>query len=147
MSRIRIRISGLLVRQNQILMVRHQKGARLYHLLPGGGLGEHETIPDALSREFMEELGMQVAVGPLLLVAQSLSPDRSRNIIHLIHRVESEDEALVTGNDPRVEGFDWYCLNQSLPIVFYPDILPQVIELSRKPAYNGINVEIPDWID
>ena len=147
MSQIRIRVSGLLVRKNKLLMVEHQKDAKSYYLLPGGGLDAHESIPEALRREFMEELGMQVEVGPLLLMAQSLAPDRSRNILHLVHRVESSEEPTDTGNDFRVHDFYWYCLKRTPRIIFYPDILAQLIELAQNSAYNGINVQIPEWLD
>ena len=94
-----------------------------------------------------EELGIEVEVGSLLLAAQTVSPNRDRNILHLVHRVYSEQEPKFTGNDQRVTGFYWYCMNQKEEILFYPDILPSILELTENPSYNGIELKLPEWLD
>ena len=147
MKAVRIRASGLLVKDDRLLLVRHEKAGRTYYLLPGGGVDGKESIPDALIREFEEELGIRVDFGPLVLMAQTLAPDRERNILHLVFRVSSQDEPSHTGNDQRVTGFKWYCLNSREQVAFYPDILPRILELAGNPTYNGMELELPDWLE
>ena len=147
MSQVRVRVAGLLIREEKLLLVRHEKAGRTYFLLPGGGAGDDETIPFSLEREFEEELGMSIQCGPLLLTAQSVSSKEKRNILHLVFRIESKDEPIHTGRDQRVAGFHWHPLNSEEAIPFYPNILPRILELARNPSYNGMRLELPDWLD
>jgi len=144
----RIRVSGVLKRNDEILLIEHSKDSQVYYLLPGGGAdGGLETLSQSLVREFEEELCMKVAVGELLMVAQSVAPDGSRNIVHMIFEVFSEDHPLVGENEDRVTGFLWFSVHADPNCIsFRPNILLQVLEQMNKPAYNGLQPIYPEWI-
>ena len=60
-NRVRIRVCGLLLEEESLLMVNH--GGLYGHDFwspPGGGLNFGEGVEDALRREFMEECGLAV---------------------------------------------------------------------------------------
>lgn len=144
----RIRATGLWIRDGKILLVRHTKNDRSYFLLPGGGVDEGESVPMALERELQEELGTKVKVGNLFLAAQSIAPDASRNILHMIFRVEGESEPFVTGEDERVTGLKWWCPEEGfLEKPFYPPVLERLLELVDDSTYNGVTFELPEWQD
>jgi 8-oxo-dGTP pyrophosphatase MutT (NUDIX family) len=48
--------------------------------LPGGRVKARETTDVALEREVLEELGLRVVVGPLLYVAEVVSPYSTQNL-------------------------------------------------------------------
>lgn len=54
--------------QGRVLMARRREGAMLGGLweFPGGGVEEGEAIPECIRRELLEELGIEVRVGPHL---------------------------------------------------------------------------------
>jgi ADP-ribose pyrophosphatase YjhB (NUDIX family) len=54
-KKIRIRVAGLVVEENKILLIAHKKGNEIYWLLPGGGVEYQESLDEALKREFFEE--------------------------------------------------------------------------------------------
>jgi 8-oxo-dGTP diphosphatase len=60
------------------LVTRRQAGVHLAGLweFPGGKVGEHESHDQALRREMLEELGVDVEVGPLVLSTSHAYPDR-----------------------------------------------------------------------
>jgi 8-oxo-dGTP pyrophosphatase MutT (NUDIX family) len=58
--------------------VRHQGEERV--TLPGGRVKDRETTHAALEREVLEEIGLRVAVGPLLYVAEVVSPYSTQNL-------------------------------------------------------------------
>jgi ADP-ribose pyrophosphatase YjhB (NUDIX family) len=64
-----IRCQGAIVRQDHILLIRHQNHADggSYWLLPGGGLEEHETPEACLLREMKEETNLDVQIERLLM--------------------------------------------------------------------------------
>lgn len=142
----RVRVSGFLQRQGKFLVVEHTKNNQSYFLLPGGGAEDTENLAISLQREFREELNMEVTAGRLLLVAQTINPEKTRNILHMVFLVESDDDPEDTKLDERVTGFRWWELNMSSKGTFYPDILDHILELVNDSTYNGVDFLVPEWV-
>jgi 8-oxo-dGTP diphosphatase len=89
-----IRVAGLLVNEGRILMVEQGRGEERYWLLPGGGVRFGETLSEALRREFVEELGLRVAVNRLLAIVESISPEPSyaKHVVHLVFEISAAPE-------------------------------------------------------
>ena len=68
MSRV-VRYQGAIVRDDQILLIRHthHDDGRSYWLLPGGGIEPGETAEACVAREMWEETSLTVRVEGLLL--------------------------------------------------------------------------------
>jgi len=67
--RFRLRPSAAIVRDGSILLVEYDEpGAGVFCTLPGGGLQPDEPMHEGLRREIREEAGIEIEVGPLLLV-------------------------------------------------------------------------------
>nr|WP_272491731.1 NUDIX domain-containing protein [Natronogracilivirga saccharolytica] len=66
-NRVRVRVNGLVVRDQALLMVNLHSPVtnELIWMPPGGGLGFGETLHGALVREIKEETGVTVEAGPL----------------------------------------------------------------------------------
>lgn len=93
-NEIKVRVSGVLVRDGRLLAMRHRRRGRQYHVLPGGGLELQEGIPDCLRREFQEETTLRVEPGRLLAVIETI-PARitsywrdNRHVVELVYWVE-----------------------------------------------------------
>ncbi len=60
-------VAGVLIRDGKVLLARHTYGGGKGKLIiPGGYLNQGEMPAEALMREYMEEVGLQIAVGDLL---------------------------------------------------------------------------------
>lgn len=62
------RVRAVIVQNDLVLLIHRVKGDNEYWVFPGGGLEEADLSPqEGLKRECMEELGVDVEVGDLLI--------------------------------------------------------------------------------
>lgn len=122
-QRIRIRVGAVIVKHGEILLVKHEKDGRTYWLLPGGGQEFGETAAQALERELKEECGLTVKCGQLLFMAESLPPDKHRQVLNLTFLAEliSGEAHLAEKDSERLKGVAWVKKDQLSKLTFFPD--------------------------
>ena len=87
---IEIRVSGVAVSGEKILLVKHVKPDADYWVLPGGHVHLGETLTDALKREFIEELRLPVESAELLWTWDFLSDDPPRHVVNFAFLVQAD---------------------------------------------------------
>ncbi|WP_199911812.1 NUDIX domain-containing protein [Dongshaea marina] len=87
----RIRAAGILVQDENLLLVRHQMDGEEFWVPPGGGLEERDGGSlGALKREVFEETGLQVdAIGPLLFLHEYHELKRDTFHLGLIYWIQA----------------------------------------------------------
>jgi len=128
MSYIRIRAAGILLHEGKLLLVRHEKGEMSYWLLPGGGVDFGETVEDGLKREFREEVGLEVRVGRLVMVHDSIPPDHHRQVLNLYFLVECENPVLKVTQDRVLKGAQFHPLADLEALTVYPSVKNELWE-------------------
>ena len=128
MQNIRIRAAGILVKDGQILLVRHEKNGKSYWLLPGGGVDFGESVEDALIREFQEEVGLPIRVGKLVLVHDSIPPNHHRQVLNLYFVVSSSHFNLHVTPDAVLRDAAFYPLAEFQGMTVNPDVKDEVLE-------------------
>jgi ADP-ribose pyrophosphatase YjhB (NUDIX family) len=124
----RLRVAAVLVRDGAVLLVRHVKGERTYWLLPGGGVDYGESLGEAVLREVKEETGLDVRLGRLILVNDSIPPDRHRHVVNLYFTVElAGGAALTLGEDWNLAELRWMPLDELRGLEFYPDVREELL--------------------
>lgn len=98
----RIRVAALIMIDDKILLVRHRKEGRDYHLLPGGGVEPGETIGGTLTREVAEETGLQCRISRPLFISDSIDPRGGRHVVNLVFLAERTGGEIRTPADERV---------------------------------------------
>ena len=98
-NKLRVRVSGLLVEEEKILLVKHQ-GLASGHLWapPGGGVEYGASVEENLKREFLEETGLQIRVARLQFVNEFIkAPFHAIELFFLVERIGGQ---LRLGIDP-----------------------------------------------
>ncbi|HTF80899.1 MAG TPA: NUDIX domain-containing protein [Cytophagales bacterium] len=101
-NKLRLRVSGILVEQDRILLISHKSlsAAGILWAPPGGGLQYGEDVESCLVREFKEETNLDVKVGKLLFVNEYLSPPL--HAVELFFEIDSYKGDLTIGRDPEL---------------------------------------------
>jgi len=118
----RLRVAAVVSREEGLLLVKHSKAGREYYLLPGGGVMRGENMKEALSREIEEETGLKVQAGKLLCVSETIFPDSSRHIVHMVFHGVEKGGRLKSSRDPRVKGAEFIDFNNLGSIELLPPI-------------------------
>jgi len=145
-QRPRIRVGAIVQRDDALLLVRHVKDDRAYWMPPGGGVDWGEPLDAALQRELREETGLEITVGPLLIAKDSIPPDGSRHIVHLLFRAEIAGGAIQPSADARVQECAWVPMNRLNGEVFFPDVLPQLLAVISDSGYTGAQYVENSWL-
>jgi ADP-ribose pyrophosphatase YjhB (NUDIX family) len=104
------------------------RDGRSYWLLPGGGVDYGETLAQALEREMMEECALTVRAGRLLFLAESIPPDRHRQILNVTLLGEIlAGEARLNESGGRLKGVAWKRRAELADLVFFPDFKAELL--------------------
>ncbi len=100
-NRLRVRVCGLCLSQDKLLLVNHA-GLRQgpFWAPPGGGMEFGMSAEANLVNEFREETGLTVAVGPLLFVTEFMN--LPLHALELFFQVTITGGALRKGHDPEM---------------------------------------------
>ena len=63
-----LRVYGLLLLEGKVLITHEHRAGIIMTKFPGGGLEKGEGILDALKREFIEEMNLEIEVGEIFYV-------------------------------------------------------------------------------
>lgn len=105
-QKLRLRVCGICIRENKILMVRHSglgEDGQVW-IPPGGGMEWGQNAPQNLEREFLEETGLKVETGPLMFVHEYLN--LPLHAVELFFRVRIIGGELRRGTDPELSEAD-----------------------------------------
>jgi 8-oxo-dGTP diphosphatase len=137
---VTVRVSGIIVRDNTLLLIAHKKKGEIYWLLPGGGIKYGESLSHALKREFREELGIGIEVNAMALICDSIEPHGKRHILNVSFRCDYRDGEYRLGRDRRLYDFGFFGINEIPDTLIYPPIngtLVSILKNKKHDLYAG----------
>lgn len=100
-NHLRVRVNGILIEDNKLLMVKHLMGnGKILWSVPGGGMHYGENAAQNLIREFEEETGLNVKIAKYLFVHEYLDPPL--HAMEHFFSVNSVGGSLKLGEDPEL---------------------------------------------
>ncbi len=105
-GKLRIRICGILIENNKILLIKHKGVGEKGYLWspPGGGAAYGESTEDTLKREFLEETALHIDVGKFLFFHEYIN--LPLHAIELFFEVRRAKGKLSKGIEPEVATID-----------------------------------------
>ena len=85
---VRLAVRAVILREGRLLLVNAWRGRTHLWCAPGGGVEVHQSLPEALAREVMEETGLAVAVGEPCLVNEFHDPGGTFHQVDLYFRCD-----------------------------------------------------------
>lgn len=89
---MKIRITAVVLRNDNILLVEQNVDNARGWSLPGGGLDEGETLEEGIIRELIEETGVTVKLKELLYVCDYIREDR--HVVHITFLAEAPNDSI-----------------------------------------------------
>lgn len=128
------RVAGICISNNKVLL--HKTKSKDGYAFPGGHVMFGESAESALSREFLEEIGINVFVEELKWIHENFFTMRSNpcHQICLFYKVSLLDSSIVSksvfkGKEENSDiYFEWVPLNKLNKIKIYPENAPQLLE-------------------
>ena len=110
-TRPRVRVAGILIEDDKILLIEHTKNDKKYWLVPGGGVDWGESAAEALTREFKEHV---------------------INLYFKIKKAENSSNEMKLGDEDILTDLRFVPKDEIQNIKLYPNIKEKLIKLLNK---------------
>ena len=135
--RVRVRVCGIVIREGRLLLIAHRKGGELYWLLPGGGVRYGETLPQALTREFREELGAEITASRFAFLCDSIEPRGKRHILNIAFWCDLGSSDLRLGKERRLYGYSFFDRDEVARARIYPPLNQPLVSIMEQGTIEG----------
>jgi 8-oxo-dGTP pyrophosphatase MutT (NUDIX family) len=126
---VRVRVAGILIRGNRLLLIAHKKNDDIYWLLPGGGVDYGESLHEALTREFMEELNISVDIKDVSLISDSIDPSGDRHVVNICFLCTYKTGDFILGEEGRLYDFRFFDRDELADLEIFPPINNDLIDI------------------
>jgi len=146
---MRCRPALVILENNHVLVMKYQYGTQFIYNLPGGNTDPGESFPETVVRECLEELGIDVEVGPLMLMGEIAASEKRDTSLHILFSGE------ILGGIPVLQPLEttakeviWMPVSQLHEVHLYPNVglaLQDLFYTQTQGLYVG-TIDQP-WID
>ena len=130
--RPRVRVAGILIENNKILLIEHLKKNKKYWLVPGGGVDWGESTAEALIREYKEETNLDITVEKFLFLSETIANDKKKHVINLYFQIKIIKNSIYNmklGDERNLTDLKFITKEEIENIKLYPNIKTQLIQL------------------
>ncbi len=127
----RVRVAGILIIDNKILLIEHAKKDKKYWLVPGGGIEWGESAKEALIREYQEETNLDIEVKEFLFMSETISPTKEKHVINLYFSInlKSDIKEMKIGDEENLSDLSFMSKEDLQTIKLYPNIKETLLSI------------------
>lgn len=129
---MKVRPAVLIIQEKSVLTMRYVYGQKEVFALPGGNPDPDECLPEALRRELMEELGIKIQTGEMVLCGEVLWSEQKKETLHMVFKAE------ITEGSPALNPLE----TTALEMVWLP-----LDELNHRLMYPNVGAGIVDYLN
>jgi len=138
---MRCRPALVIIENNHLLVMKYQYGQQFIYNLPGGNPDPGELLSETIARECMEELGVDVEVGTMLLMGQVSGNEQRDDVLHILFEGE-----IISGipelqvDETSAQEIVWLPIEEVNQITMYPNVGIELVDLlitQQKGKYVG----------
>ena len=137
MKNVRLSAKAIIIHDGKLLAMHHRDSDGDYHILPGGGQRNGETLISTLERECMEEAGVKVMVGDVIYIREYIADNHEFSahkpgfhqveIMFQCQLLDSSEIGKGTHMDEWQIGVTWLPLDELDQHRLYPTILRKIL--------------------
>ncbi|RIV27575.1 NUDIX hydrolase [Fibrisoma montanum] len=124
---MKVRPSALIWRSTQlatdVLLMHYRYGGHDVFALPGGNPDRNETLPQTVTRELQEELGVTADVGTMVLAGEMLLSQRNDDVLHVVFAASNlQGEPVLNPAETSAIDLVWKPLDELDRLNLYPNV-------------------------
>lgn len=138
---MKVRPSVAIIENNQVLLMRYEYGGERVFNLPGGNVDPGETLSQTLKRELIEELGITIELGPMLLSGEVILPQQKTDVLHCVFAAHIiKGIPVLNPAETSALAIEWLSVDQLDTVEMYPNVgatLQKIIAQQQAGQYIG----------
>jgi len=147
--RMKVRGAALIIREGKLLVLAYDYPKGRIFAIPGGGMEDGESLAETIIREYREELGLEVAIGPLRYVGDMMRQGDIKQAIHVVFEARIlAGTPLLNPHHTSAADVLWLDLSELDAVRLYPAINREIIsdqDLDGPPARYLGNCMTREW--
>ncbi len=145
---IRNSAKALIIKEGKMLAIKLNDNGEVFYIMPGGGQESEEQLSEAVYREVVEELGLEIIPKEVVFVIEGIHGERFHrvDVVFLCEYVREIPDAVLHGDTNQI-GYDWLDIETLISQPLYPSKLRrQIIKLYHGEKYKTYlgNEEVGD---
>ncbi len=132
---MRVRVSAVFERENEILCMKYVYGGKEVFALPGGGVDKDVPLQQAVVNEWKEEIGVKLEIGGVILIGEAPGTKKYPQTLHIVFSaIEIIGTPKVRRDSTRSIDIAWLPMDKLKEMPLYPDVGRQLYEqLTKEP--------------
>jgi 8-oxo-dGTP diphosphatase len=126
---MRVRVSAVFVREEEILCMKYIYGGKEVFALPGGGVDKDIPFQEATIAEWRDEIGVKLEIGNVILVGEAPATKNHPQTLHIVFdAVEIIGTPKVRRDQTHSIDIAWVPIEGLRKSPLYPDVGKQLHE-------------------
>jgi 8-oxo-dGTP diphosphatase len=126
-EKMRVRVSAVFERGNEILCMKYIYGGKEVFAIPGGGVDRDIPLHEAIVSEWKSELGVNLEVGDVILLGEAPGTKRHPQTLHVIFAaIEVHGIPRIRPDNTHSLDISWVPIDRLKESPMYPDVGKQL---------------------